>query len=469
MSLYLKMLDDGFDKGERDLFFIKGHVLPDMTNNVKCGNSLIGTDYFEGKLDFDIEEMKEIKPFDWDKEFSDIFKNGGFDCVIGNPPYLYSAGKENLEYLKNRYNFSEYQTDYYVYFIEKSTKLSKKSGLFSFIVPDSWLNSENFSKMRTYLLREQAINTIAVFKFFIFEGVSLENSVFNITVGESNEKIEIITFSDTDNYSVSNSLKISDCLSENIINPYKNEIIDSIINKIEINSSTLSNILKVNRGLHAYRTDGYGISKFAKGHQTKRDKDEQSYHSEKKIDGTYLPEIKGKNLFRYYYEYSGLYLSYGEWLAEPRTSEFFFNPKIVLRKILGNRLFGSIIDEPAAIDQSIYICIERNNDMEILKQVLGVLVSSIGAWYLKNKYSIFDTLYPWYTKKQLDAFPIKINSDLGLIVDQMLQTQKDARNAKSEADKNLYEQKISMIDKKIDELVYKLYGLTEDEIKIVEG
>ncbi|MBP7902064.1 MAG: N-6 DNA methylase, partial [Spirochaetes bacterium] len=469
MSLYLKMLDDGFDKGERDLFFIKGHVLPDMTSNVKCGNSLIGTDYFEGKLDFDIEEMKEIKPFDWDKEFADIFKNGGFDCVIGNPPYLYSAGKENLDYLKNRYNFSEYQTDYYVYFIEKSTRLSKKSGLFSFIVPDSWLNSENFSKMRTHLLSEQAINTIAIFNFFIFEGVSLENSVFNITVGESNEKIEIITFSDVDKYSVTNSLTISDCLSENIINPYKNEIIDSIINKIEINSSTLSNILKVNRGLHAYRTDGYGISKFTKGHQTKRDKDEQSYHSEEKIDETYLPEIKGKNLFRYYYEYSGLYLSYGEWLAEPRTSEFFINPKIVLRKILGDRLFGSIIDEPAAIDQSIYICIERNNDMEIMKQVLGVLVSSIGAWYLKNKHSIFDTLYPWYTKKQLDAFPIKISSDMSLIVDQMLQTQKDSRNAKSEADKKLYEQKISMIDKKIDELVYKLYGLTDDEIKIVEG
>ncbi len=469
MSLYLKMLDDGFDKGEKDLFFIKGHVLPDMTGNVKCGNSLIGTDYFEGKLDFDIEEMKEIKPFDWEKEFADIFKNGGFDCVIGNPPYLYSAGKENSDYLGKRYRFSEYQTDYYVYFIEKSTKLSKKSGLFSFIVPDSWLNSENFSKMRFLLLSEHAINAISVFNFFIFEGVSLENSVFNISVGESCDNIEIITFSDAYNNSITNTLKVSDCLSDNIINPYKNEIVDSIIIKIESNSSALSSILKVNRGLHAYRTDGYGISKFVKGYQTKRDKDEQSYHSDRKIDKTYLPEIKGKNIFRYYYEYSGLYLSYGDWLAEPRTPEFFFNPKIVLRKILGKKLFGSLIDEPIAIDQSIYICIEKNNDIEVLKQVLGVLISSIGAWYLKNKHSIFDNLYPWYTKKQLDAFPLKISPDLSILVDQMLQTQKDSHNAKSEADKKLYEQKISMIDKKIDELVYKLYGLTEDEIRIVEG
>ncbi|MBN2544715.1 MAG: N-6 DNA methylase, partial [Spirochaetes bacterium] len=68
MSLYLKMLDEGFDKGQKDLFFIKGHILPDMADNIKCGNSLIGTDYFDGSLNFDNEEFKKIKPFDWDKE-----------------------------------------------------------------------------------------------------------------------------------------------------------------------------------------------------------------------------------------------------------------------------------------------------------------------------------------------------------------------------------------------------------------
>ena len=105
MSLYLKMLDEGFDKGERDLFFIKGHVLPDMAENVKCGNSLIGTDYFDGRLDFDIQEMKEIKPFDWEKEYKEVFSRGAAesaeekekDILAADGRRLTQMGKENIE------------------------------------------------------------------------------------------------------------------------------------------------------------------------------------------------------------------------------------------------------------------------------------------------------------------------------------------------------------------------------------
>ncbi len=64
-----------------------------------------------------------------------------------------------------------------------------------------------------------------------------------------------------------------------------------------------------------------------------------------------------------------------------------------------------------ALDQSLYIIISKNNDTEELKSILGILLSKIGAWYLKHKYAIYDKLYPWYTKKQLANFPIK-NKDL---------------------------------------------------------
>ena len=58
-----------------------------MANNIKCGNSLIGPDYFLGRLRFDPNEMEVVKPFDWKKEFPDAMKAGGFDCIVGNPPY----------------------------------------------------------------------------------------------------------------------------------------------------------------------------------------------------------------------------------------------------------------------------------------------------------------------------------------------------------------------------------------------
>ena len=62
-------------------------ALPNLADNIKCGNSLIGPDYFTGKLIPDPEEMKRVNPFDWKQGFPDAMKAGGFDCIIGNPPY----------------------------------------------------------------------------------------------------------------------------------------------------------------------------------------------------------------------------------------------------------------------------------------------------------------------------------------------------------------------------------------------
>ena len=114
------MLDDGFDKGERDLFFVKGSILPDMIDNVKCGNSLIDNTYFDNKLVVDPEEYQVIRPFDWKKEFPEIFKMGGFTCLIGNPPYItYSLGHKrektesiDISFIKERWKKScEYKVN----------------------------------------------------------------------------------------------------------------------------------------------------------------------------------------------------------------------------------------------------------------------------------------------------------------------------------------------------------------------
>jgi hypothetical protein len=180
--------------------------------------------------------------------------------------------------------------------------------------------------------------------------------------------------------------------------------------------------VKINRGIHAYRTDGYGKSKFGSGYQTKRDRHEKSYHADTPLDDTYLPEIKGKHVGRYTFKTSGKYLSYGTWLAEPRTKEFFFEPSITVRKILSAKLHGTFFEEPVALDQSLYIIISNNHDTDELKHILGILLSKIGAWYLKHKYAIYDRLYPWYTKKQLSQFPLREkNADLVKLVEQMLE------------------------------------------------
>lgn len=469
LSLLLKVLrGESAQSIDQNLKLFHERALPDLQDNIKCGNSLIAPDVYVGQqlgLLPDDERYK-INAFDWQEEFSDIFKQGGFDVIIGNPPYLYSASKDHIDYFTSHYELAQYQTDYYVFFIERALELGKNHGRLSFIVSDSWLNSQYFSKLREYLLQNCTIELLAIFDYCVFSGATIENSIFSILINGKPKKIPIYLFATPGSYSEINQIDPNDATKIGLIDPRRTKDTSLLLQKIENKSTPLGRYLRINRGVHAYRTDGYGISKFSKGTQTRRDKDEESYHSNKKIDKTYLPELKGKNVFRFFHTLTNRYISYGPWLAEPREPEFFQSPKIVLRKILGKKLSGTFIEEPMVLDQSLYVLISQVNDETILLHCLGILMSSLGAWYLRNKHSIFDTLYPWYTKKQLAEFPIKI-SDSGLAenVKTILQLQIECSNTKLPGDKKNIERQIKMVETQIDNAVFKMYGLNNEDTK----
>ena len=104
LSLLLKVLEGENNQSvsqQQRLFHDR--ALPNLADNIKCGNSLIGPDYFTGKLISDPDEMKRVNPFDWKRGFPDAVNAGGFDCVIGNPPWSmagYYIGSE-IEYMEN--------------------------------------------------------------------------------------------------------------------------------------------------------------------------------------------------------------------------------------------------------------------------------------------------------------------------------------------------------------------------------
>ncbi|MGI8965737.1 MAG: Eco57I restriction-modification methylase domain-containing protein, partial [Limisphaerales bacterium] len=118
LSLYLKMLENENRNTlarERELFAEDIALLPPLQDNIKNGNSLIASDF-----SMMAEDLIRVRAFDWPVQFAPIMKAGGFDAVIGNPPYLSSAGQESISYFNERYRLSEYQTDFYTYFIEKA-------------------------------------------------------------------------------------------------------------------------------------------------------------------------------------------------------------------------------------------------------------------------------------------------------------------------------------------------------------
>ena len=144
LSLLLKVLEGETDQtiGQQIQLFHE-RALPNLTENIKCGNSLIGPDYFTGKLIVDPDEMQRINPFDWKQGFPDAMKTGGFDCIIGNPPYGANFNATSKTYIREKYESYKYKYDSYIYFTEQAIKLVKNGGHLSYITPELWLKLES--------------------------------------------------------------------------------------------------------------------------------------------------------------------------------------------------------------------------------------------------------------------------------------------------------------------------------------
>ena len=142
LSLLLKVLEGESDQTLQTQLFHE-RVLPDLGRNIKCGNSLIGPDFYEQQsLSLDDIERARINIFDWEKEFSEIMQVGGFDAVIGNPPYVRQESLAAIKsYLQRVYECYDGVADLYAYFMEKGVKLLRTGGLFSIIVSSSFLRA----------------------------------------------------------------------------------------------------------------------------------------------------------------------------------------------------------------------------------------------------------------------------------------------------------------------------------------
>ena len=193
LSLLLAVLDSGAgDDASKQLSLLpeqaKERVLPNLDRNIKCGNSLIGPDYFAGQLLPDDAEMKQVNPFDWKTEFPEAMKAGGFDCVIGNPPYVLIQGEfrddRQLEYFRSNFVAASYKIDTYHLFVERSIRLAKKGGLNSMITPANYLTNNGLARLRQLLLVDSQIMQVVVIEDGVFQGISVDNAIFVIKVGE---------------------------------------------------------------------------------------------------------------------------------------------------------------------------------------------------------------------------------------------------------------------------------------------
>ena len=181
LSLLLQVLEgETEDTLGQQLSLWRERALPDLGNNIKCGNSLIGPDYFGAQLMPDEEEMRRVNPFDWKGEFPEVMAAGGFDCVIGNPPYVrpHNIPKEIKELLWKSYTTFVAKSDLYSCFMERSLTLTKPEGLFSFIVPHTWTSLESFTKIRQFIIQNAKVSKLTQLPRKVFAQTTVETCIF---------------------------------------------------------------------------------------------------------------------------------------------------------------------------------------------------------------------------------------------------------------------------------------------------
>ncbi len=491
MSLYLKVLEDENDAtlNKPTMLAIHEVLLPPLKNNIKCGNSLIGTDFESQGNFFDDATRHKVNPFDWDMEFKEIIGNGGFDVVIGNPPWVDIKGLEPLlvEYYFSKYKTAENRINVYAVFIEKALDLLIPHGLFGYIIPNSILTQSSYTKLRKKILDNFSLENIVRLPDGVFENVVAETVVLTISKEKTkqNTMSQIVIFDRKDDLI---GITLEKALINTTINPIKWKKNDSLIFNIFSEQEHLEIVEKIGKQelhLEAICDFTLGITPYDKykGH-TKEQIANRIFHANKQKDKSYKKLLSGEGVRRYLVYWGGKeWIKYGEWLGAPREERFFKEPRIIVRQILSGyplRIFAGYTEEILYNAQIGFNILLKEEQRYSLKYVLGILNSAMMNFY--HKHNFLDQSKEVCQKiliQDAKKFPIrpidftnskekKMHDDLVAFVDTMLQLNKQLQQATFDSEKEPIQRQIAATDKKIDQLVYKLYNLTDEEIQLIE-
>ena len=203
LSLLLKVLEGESEASlATQLRMFQERALPDLDDNIKCGNSLIGPDFYDERdlALFSDDDYYRINVFNWKGEdgFPDIFdgENPGFDAVIGNPPYVLLQDEfrddDQLSYFRSKFSVASYKIDTYHLFIEQSLRLARTSGRCAMITPANFLTNNYLSPLRRLLLEHSSIDHITVIDGGVFRDISVDNAIFVVEADPHTDAFQLV-------------------------------------------------------------------------------------------------------------------------------------------------------------------------------------------------------------------------------------------------------------------------------------
>ncbi len=518
LSLLLKVLEgENEETLNRQFKLFHERALPDLGSNIKCGNSLIGPDFYKNQqMSFlDDEERYRINVFDWKAEFTEIMKNGGFHAVIGNPPWGATFGDAELHYLKkNHSRVVDRMVDSYLYMIDKALILAKaKEGIVGFIVPSTLLNQIEAKSLRLLLI-DKGLSSLINLGQGIFGSKVLNTSTIIVTRSQNDSK-DFLHLDDLTRFPISerkhllfNSSDVQSSKwwlelvkSDNYLTFFTGKVdASTLLKKLRKLHRSLETIIdgEIQRGvspdvvaahvvsienLENLRLENALIRPSISGSQIKRYRDVK--HDQYMIYTTKSTQI---DLYPKIYQYLRSCMSLNTckevlqkkhpWysLHRPRDPQIFESPKFI--GLTTSKTIELVYDKKDSLFVTDAMYVFKTHPKINPKLVMGILQSKLFLFLYRIANQGDSRVIPQVKASKLYDLPIpNLDSDhprttllskIVELVDRMLSLHRQLAAAKTTHDKTSIQRQISSTDQQIDELVYELYGLTEDEIKIVE-
>ncbi|XWK90395.1 MAG: N-6 DNA methylase [Phormidium sp.] len=431
------------------------------------------------KLRIEIEDIESGKiyenAFEWRFEFPEVLNEqgdfAGFDVVIGNPPYGVNFNKKTGKPYETNYQTFNWRGESYTLFIEKAVNVLKPQGHFAFIIPDTLLNLDFTEAIRMLLLECTKINEVDLLPSNVFPDATVDTILLFFQKNQKGNKFK----ENQALVKVFNKKAIIDNLNnpervfyisttlwyeQKVFNLQSNKNELFLIRKIDSKFPLLANYSEIFYGIKVYQV-GKG-----KPPQTPEIRDSKPFTSKQRINENWLPFFEGEHIGYYqllWKEDNWIY--YGSWLAEPRVPGKFEDEKILIRKITGKTLIAHYIPYTSYCNTLLFVLKLKPDKAKInYKALLGVINSGFIGWYFRKKFQISEQdTFPQIMIRDILQFAVPNESNnttkkIEKAVDQIIKAKQNDPNADT-----------TQLEKEIDRLVYQLYGLTDEEIKIVEG
>jgi hypothetical protein len=573
LSLLLKVLEGETGQSLQTVFsMFHQRALPDLGDNIKCGNSLIGPEFYQqGELPLLTDDEKyRINVFDWHTEFADVFKTGGFDVVLGNPPYIriqtmQDTQPQEVEYFSRAYQAaSRGNYDIYVVFVERGLGLLNKSGRLGFILPHKFFNAQYGAALRGLIAAGRHLAHVVHFGAQqVFVGATTYTCLMFLDKAgadacqvvkvddlkgwqkESKSTVEGVAAAVTPGLvreaaavyrvkrqKITKAGSEGQVLAKTITAAEWNFAVGAgaqLVERLNAFPTKLGDMADIFVGLQTSADDVLILNLVAEGARTLR------LHS-KELDadftlenGLFHPLVSGTDVQGYAALPSRQYILFPyEVSAEnvrlipfdeierrfPKTADYLLQNKKRLEgrekgKFRGADWYRFGRSQNLGIQSKIKICVPRLVDQlragfdadgshfldnvdvggvtlkpeyssHDLRYMLGLLNSKLLAWFFPNVSAPFRGGWMSANRQFLSQLPIRVidltkTADQALggrmvkLVEQMLALHRQLAAARTPQEKTAFTRQITATAAQIDRLVYDLYGLTDDEIKIVKG